>query len=615
MTENSSYLTAAKNVANELMTRNVSNWGTYAPPYSLGFTTGVWGYSFDYNFLMQMYAATGNSTYSNYAKAAWAWQKTNIPRFGNQTLLWNHYFADFSEPGYAAWMCGDWGLAALEMGDTAWANGMADVISSNMTALTTESITGNSGNNYPVLGMGEALKFFVTSSYASAKYASNITAMKTTLEFLQNPDGSWTQGDPKFPPCGKDVQTTAYAVMGLYAAGAYTYALKGANWLLSQQLSNGGWFEPGSTEYSEMDSEVTRALATEAPALPSLNVKPGTKTFWTPAYGKTFSVNVTLQNVINLYGYDFKLYWNTTLLDCIGFKTTIPTVWGAYQFAAENQTNEALGMYWLAVAAESPAPTFNGTTTLATLTFKITYDPIYPENVTSLFHLADTYLSDRNANAIPHTTVDGQYWLYSTKPTIAVSPSTVTAKMIETFSVNVTISNVVNLYNYEFTLSYNPALLYTLGLNVGTFLQQPQVYKSSINNTAGLITFGASSVAPAPSANGSGLLATITFKTVPIVWPSPSQNTTLQLSATLITNLGVIVPHSNINGFYKYTPIPGDLNSDGVVNLADLRIVAMAYGTTSGEKGWNPVADLNRDGVVDIFDLVLVSKNMGRTAP
>jgi hypothetical protein len=597
------------------MTGNVSDWGMYV---TLGYTNYVWGYSFDYNFLMQMYAATGNTTYSNYAKAAWTWQKTNIPIFatGSQNSLWARYYNVFSEPGYAAWETADWGLAALQMGDAAWANGMADVISSNMKALTTESITGNSGNNYPVLGMGEALEFFVTSPYASTTYASNITAMKTTLEALQNPDGSWTQGDPSYPPCGEDVQSTAYAVMGLYAAGASTNALKGANWLLSQQQSNGGWFEPGSTEYSEVDSEVTRALATEAPALPSLNVKPGTNTFWTPAYGKTFSVNVTLQNVANLYGYDFKLYWNTTLLNCIGFKTTIPTGWGTNYFAAENETNQALGMYWLAVAAESTAPTFNGTTTLATLTFKITYDPIYPENVTSLLHLADTYLSDQNAKAIPHTTVDGQYWLYSTKPMIAVSPSTVTAKMIETFSVNVTISGVVNLYNYEFTLSYNPALLYTLSVNVGTFLQQPQVYKSSINNTAGLITLGVSSISPAPPVNGSGLLATITFKTVPIVWPSPGQNTTLQLLNTiLITNLGVIVPHGTINGFYKYTPIPGDLNSDGVVDIRDLRIVAAAYGTTPGEKGWNPLADPGHYGVVNIYDLVLVSRNMGRTTP
>jgi hypothetical protein len=595
------------------MTGNVSDWGMYV---TLGYTNYVWGYSFDYNFLMQMYAATGNSTYKTYALAAWAWQKANIAIFavGSQSLLWSRYYNVFSESGYAAWMCGDWGLAALQMGDTAWANGMADVISSNMGALTTESITGNSGNNFPVLGMGEALEFFVTSPYASTTYASNITAMKTTLEALQNPDGSWCQGGTG--SAFEDVQTTAYAVMGLYAAGSSTNALKGANWLLFQQQSNGGWLETDSNEYSEIDSEVTRALATEAPALPSLNVKPGTKTFWTPAYGKTFSVNVTVQNVANLYGYDFKLYWNTTLLDCIGFKTTIPTGWATKNFAAENQTNEALGMYWLAVAAEAPAPTFNGTTNLATLTFKITYDPIYPENVASLFHLADTYLSDRNANAIPHTTVDGQYWLYSTKPTIAVSPSTVTAKMIETFSVNVTISNVVNLYNYEFTLSYNPAILYTLGLNVGTFLQQPQVYKSSINNTAGLITLGVSSLSPAPPANGSGLLATITFETVPIVWPNPGQNTTLQLLNTILTtNLGVIVPHSITDGFYKYTPIPGDLNSDGVVDIRDLRIVAAAYGTTPGEKGWNPLADPGHYGVVNIYDLVLVSKNMGRTAP
>ena len=55
-------------------------------------------------------------------------------------------------------------------------------------------------------------------------------------------------------------------------------------------------------------------------------------------------------------------------------------------------------------------------------------------------------------------------------------------------------------------------------------------------------------------------------------------------------------------------PIAGDANGDGEVNVADLRIVTVALGTSD----WN---DLSGDWVVDIFDLALVAINLSRGGP
>ena len=52
----------------------------------------------------------------------------------------------------------------------------------------------------------------------------------------------------------------------------------------------------------------------------------------------------------------------------------------------------------------------------------------------------------------------------------------------------------------------------------------------------------------------------------------------------------------------------GDANGDGVVDMADLRLVAAALGTSDG-------ADLNDDGLVDVRDLVLVGISFGGVAP
>ena len=48
---------------------------------------------------------------------------------------------------------------------------------------------------------------------------------------------------------------------------------------------------------------------------------------------------------------------------------------------------------------------------------------------------------------------------------------------------------------------------------------------------------------------------------------------------------------------------PGDVNRDGVVNISDLSIIALAYHSSPGSPNWNPLADVNKDGHIDISDL------------
>jgi len=356
----------------------------------------------------------------------------------------------------------------------------------------------------------------------------------------------------------------------------------------------------------------------------TLYAAPSPVEFWTPAYGKTFTVDVKIANVAKLYAFEFKLHWNTTLLDLVNVTITLPSVWGTNYFIGMNDTREDLGRYWLAVSALNPAPSFNGSTTMAKLTFKITYDPIYPNNVTSALSLADTELSDREANPIPHEAYDGEYRCYATKPKLEAKPSTYTAKTLgEKFTVNITVANVVNLYSFEFQLSYNTTLLDSTAVTVGSFLNPPyRITKQIVDDSAGLIWLSVESQAPAPSTNGSGTLATITFMAAMDsgIWHKGfiPLECDMHLSGTILeTNEGVTVPHDTTDPsfHYAYMPIPGDLNSDGTVNIFDLRIVAKAFGSRPGDPYWDPRADLNRDGKISILDLALVAINYGRTTP
>ena len=61
--------------------------------------------------------------------------------------------------------------------------------------------------------------------------------------------------------------------------------------------------------------------------------------------------------------------------------------------------------------------------------------------------------------------------------------------------------------------------------------------------------------------------------------------------------------------------IPGDVNSDGAVDLLDLSRLAKTYGASQGEPTWNGDADFNRDGAVNQSDLETLAQSFGKRKP
>jgi len=54
-----------------------------------------------------------------------------------------------------------------------------------------------------------------------------------------------------------------------------------------------------------------------------------------------------------------------------------------------------------------------------------------------------------------------------------------------------------------------------------------------------------------------------------------------------------------------------DINSDIVVDIFDITIVATVFGSTIGSGNFNGIADLNGDYVIDIFDIVQIASSFG----
>jgi parallel beta-helix repeat protein len=77
------------------------------------------------------------------------------------------------------------------------------------------------------------------------------------------------------------------------------------------------------------------------------------------------------------------------------------------------------------------------------------------------------------------------------------------------------------------------------------------------------------------------------------------------------TNTG----NNNMTCGTVYVGIPGDINGDGTVDIADAIILSGAFLTQRGESGWNPNSDINGDGTVDIADAIIFSGNFFATIP
>lgn len=205
-----------------------------------------------------------------------------------------------------------------------------------------------------------------------------------------------------------------------------------------------------------------------------------------------------------------------------------------------------------------------------------------------------------------------------TIPDVAVNPlNTSVGKLGKLFNVSVTIASVTNLYGYEFKLSFNTTLLQATKVFNGTFFPaypSSYTFESKINNTEGTIWFAEALLAPQTPKNGSGVLAKITFNsTYSTIYPNTVSCALHIYDVKLSDQNGNPMPSNPIDGFYTFAPLRGDLNKDGKVDIVDVVIVAIAFGSTSGASNWNPDADFNKDGIVDIFDVVLVTSNYGKS--
>jgi len=142
--------------------------------------------------------------------------------------------------------------------------------------------------------------------------------------------------------------------------------------------------------------------------------------------------------------------------------------------------------------------------------------------------------------------------------TVAVNPPTTNALLGETIKVNITLSNVQNLYGVDVTLFWDPSALTIQNVNLRLGVESHSdgvlhetasaeifVQNNTMDQENGEYHLVATSVAPAPSFSGSGNIASITFNVTGIGHSELILTTEL---ADYNPSGGNLIDHTDVNG-------------------------------------------------------------------
>jgi hypothetical protein len=284
----------------------------------------------------------------------------------------------------------------------------------------------------------------------------------------------------------------------------------------------------------------------------------------------TFMVNVTIEEVRGLYGYQFNLTYNPSILVCL--QVQIQDVLNETNYVPNQYVDNGRGFVFINVTYYSPAVPLDLDSPTAFVGIKFRVKTIGGTNLT----LTDTHLVDSAGQPITHEDHNGYFQSLIVDIAVlgvSVSPT----EIYKGWSTNITII-VANVGNSSESFALN-------------------VYYNST-----LLT----------SVNVTGLTANANA-TVIVPWNTGTVNPGKYVISAYVPPLlyETNVANNNFTDGSVKVKIPGDLNGDGTVDISDAIILSAAFDSTPGAPNWNPAADLNGDGTVDILDAIMLAAAFG----
>jgi hypothetical protein len=331
-------------------------------------------------------------------------------------------------------------------------------------------------------------------------------------------------------------------------------------------------------------SLITPHCTTYAEDSATIQVIPSTATVVTRT---TFTLDVTIADVVDLAVWEFRLFYLSTILNCINISEGPFLKAGGSTFfdsTIDNAYNDTHG--WLSVGSTllGQVPGVNGTGTLATITFQAVAagdSPLQFSDDPLVTFILDSSPPPRHS--IPFTTLDG----------------TVTVTRIQDVAVlNVTSYKTIIGQNHsgEVTVTIENQGNYTETCNVTAYAN------SSLIETVSNITLASlESIALTLTWNTIGFHKG-NFTVYAYVSPLPFEADTLDNNYTSPVAIMVGMPGDVVSPF-------------GVIDMKDVAYVAKRFGTTPGASLWDPNADIDGTRKADMRDIATVARGFGNRDP
>jgi hypothetical protein len=174
--------------------------------------------------------------------------------------------------------------------------------------------------------------------------------------------------------------------------------------------------------------------------------------------------------------------------------------------------------------------------------------------------------------------------------------------------------NVMDFGAFQATLEYDPRIIEIDNVVLGDFLdstgRQTTPLVTEIDNTSGQVSFVAFTSGESAGPDGGGTLAVVNFFS-----KQAGVSDLILDEVRLVSRLGEPITAEVGSGMINVSACFGDLNSDKIIDIGDLQIVAGRIGQQLGDLNYESQFDVNSDGIIDENDVTLITDRLYETCP
>jgi hypothetical protein len=295
--------------------------------------------------------------------------------------------------------------------------------------------------------------------------------------------------------------------------------------------------------------------------------------------GRSFTVDVAVTNVTDLFCWQVDIYYQNAILQCTGavegpfMKSKASTIWVIDNDFDYNATH---GRVRFGSSFIGPTPGATGDGVIATATFQT-----LALGITSL-DIMDEMLLDSYLHDIPHTAVGGLVEVREPTHDVAISGAPRKNIIGQGFTTGITV-NVEN--RGDFSETFEVTVYY------GSEMIGTQTLANMLPGSRAVLTF---------------------------VWDTTGVSTGYYIiTATREGEVGemFLAMGSSENGTTVYVGVPGDVNGDHVVDMRDIGEICTAFATVLGSSSYVANYDIVDDGRVDMRDIGIACNNFGKNDP